>query len=107
MSRINENKKEKNLVSTGADEVWVLFFRFGTPATVNVTSALGEVVVDGLSTIDTAIRNVAPDQTQRWNLTEGAVGGAGSSELGAATVTMSWDTPDFWAIGAVPMKPAP
>ena len=72
-------------------------------ATVTVTSSVGEVVVDALS----ANGNTATPgtgQTQRWNLNQGGLTGAGSSKDGAAAVTMSWTVTDNWAIGAVPLK---
>ena len=77
-------------------------------ATVDVSSAVGEVVVDVVSTEAAAV-TVGPGQAQRWNLFPGTVVGGGSSEPGAApTVTMSWtSTTAFWAIGGVSMKPAP
>ena len=79
----------------------------GTPATVTVASAIGEVVVDALATIDTETRTVEAGQTERWNLGESDLGGGGSSEPGGASVTMSWTVEsEFWAIGAVPLKPA-
>ena len=52
---------------------------------------------------------VGGGQTQRWNVGESAIDGGGSSEPGAATVTMSWalsGAPYQWAIAAVSLKPA-
>ena len=75
--------------------------------TVDVTSATDEVVVDCAS-MDNLL-TVGAGQTQRWNISLGGglTSGAGSSEPGAATVTMSWSgTPTFaWSIGGVSMKP--
>ncbi len=78
-----------------------------TAPSVNVTSAAGEIVVDtvvgagGTLTVD-------PSQTQRWNLTS-TVRGGGSTEAGAATVTMSWtlSASNSWSIGGVSVKPPP
>ncbi len=81
-----------------------------TPMTVNVSSAVGELVFDTVARKGAAV-TVDPSQTEQWNLcTDGGcsnVGGGASTEAGAASVTMSW-TPDNdrWAIGAVPIKPA-
>jgi hypothetical protein len=81
-----------------------------TPMTVNVGSAVGELVFDTVARKGAAV-TVGPSQAEQWNLcTDGGcsnVGGGASTEPGAASVTMSW-TPDNdrWAIGAVPIKPA-
>jgi hypothetical protein len=84
----------------------------GTPASVAVSSATGELVFDTLAVNDGGSKQpaVGGGQTQRWNVfpTSGSVWGAGSTEPGAATVTMSWtNTPDTWVIGAVPIRPSP
>ncbi|MGI9067891.1 MAG: beta strand repeat-containing protein [Pyrinomonadaceae bacterium] len=84
-----------------------------TAPSVNVTSATGEVVIDTLvATGDAISASVGAGQTQRWNKTTGSTStevlGAGSTEPGASTVTMSW-TLGFskkWAIGGVSLKPA-
>ncbi len=77
-------------------------------ASVNVASATGEVVVDVAANIDAGLLTVGPGQTQHWNRNDVDVTGGHSNEPGAATVTMSWAMPsDFWAIVAVPLKPAP
>jgi len=83
--------------------------------TVNATSATNEVVHDTVAAQGTVTATVGAGQTQRWNavtsggLTSSNVRGAGSSEPGAATVTMSYSlsASASWAIGAVPLKPAP
>jgi hypothetical protein len=78
--------------------------------TVNVSSAVGELVFDTVA-MKADVVTVDPSQAEQWNLcTDGGcsnVGGGASTEAGAASVTMSW-TPidDRWAIGAVPIKPA-
>jgi hypothetical protein len=81
-----------------------------TPMTVNVSSAVGELVFDTVARKGNAV-TVDPGQSEQWNLcTDGGcsnVGGGASTKAGAASVTMSW-TPDNdrWAIGAVSIKPA-
>src|SRR5438876_1071828 len=77
-----------------------------TTPTVNVTSAAGELVVDTVGATGGTL-TVEASQTQRWNLTQ-TVRGGGSTEAGAATVTMSWSlgTSNSWATIAVPVKPA-
>jgi hypothetical protein len=76
-------------------------------ASVTVTSAADEVVVDAVSAEAAGSITVHPSQTQRWNATVGDASGGHSSEAGAASVTMSWTMPSsYWAIGAVPLKPA-
>ena len=80
------------------------------PATVNVSSAANELVFDTVTCESCTSLTVGGGQTQRWNLEEevGHIRGAGSTEPGAASVTMSWTlgSADHWAIGAVPIKPS-
>ncbi|QTN31576.1 DUF11 domain-containing protein [Akkermansiaceae bacterium] len=82
------------------------------PATVNVSSASGELVFDTVALDDSRRVTVGSGQAQQWNLnTDNAgdgVSGAGSTEPGASSVTMSWTLTnnDDWAICAVPIKPA-
>jgi hypothetical protein len=86
-----------------------------TPS-VNVTSAAAEAVIDTLAQRNSATTAAADSsQTGRWNdVTSGAGGtatnvrGAGSTEPGAASVTMSWTLSSSrpWAIGAVSLKPS-
>lgn len=90
----------------------------GTP-TVNVASATNDLVVDSVSVGGALLGNsvsVGAGQTQRFNVNTGTILstgmiGAGSTEPGAATVTMSWTQNGLlngpWAIGAVAMRPAP
>lgn len=90
----------------------------GTP-TVNVASATNDLVVDAVAVEGALLGNsisVGAGQSQRYNvntavLLGGGMIGAGSTEPGAATVTMSWTQNGLlngrWAIGAVPLKPAP
>jgi len=82
------------------------------PVTVDVPSASEELVFAVGASEDGAL-TVGAGQTQRWNTTSGTSPeihhGAGSTEDGAASVTMSWtlgSSADYWAIGAVPIKPA-
>jgi MSHA biogenesis protein MshQ len=77
-------------------------------ASVSVTSATGELVFDTVAVEDAASMTVGANQTQLWNLQSGATLGGGSTEAGAASVTMSWSpsSSEKWAIGAVPIKPA-
>jgi hypothetical protein len=86
----------------------------GTSASVNVSSATGQLVfgVFASEAEDLPTLTVGPGQTEYWNIRsdihDGAFGG-GSTEPGASTVTMSWSlsSADDWAIVAVPIKPAP
>ena len=82
---------------------------------VNVTSATGELVVDTLahreaSPVTTV--TVGAGQFQIWQDNTGAttadILGAGSTEPGAATVTMSWTATASarWAIGGISLRPA-
>jgi len=82
------------------------------PLTVDVPSAPDELVFAVGASEDGAL-TVGAGQTQRWNITSGSSPethhSAGSTEDGAASVTMSWtlgSSADYWAIGAVPIKPA-
>ncbi|HVS25963.1 MAG TPA: DUF6701 domain-containing protein [Burkholderiales bacterium] len=81
-----------------------------SPASLTVTSATGELVIDTLQ-CDNGCVSITPggSQTQRWNLNAGAGGnfGGGSTAAGAATVTTTWTfTSDNWAYGAVSVKAA-
>jgi len=82
-----------------------------TPS-VDVSSAPGELVLDVLSfNGDVGAVTVGSDQTQRWANSSGTGDGddfgAGSTEGGATTVTMSWSATksEKWALGAIPLKP--
>jgi len=85
-----------------------------TTPTVNVVTTAGDLVFDtvflGAQTIGTLA--AGDSQTAQWSATIDRVGGAGSIEEATGTsVTMSWTvsggaTSRFWAIGAVPIKPA-
>lgn len=79
-----------------------------TTPSVSVTSATGNLVVDamvnGVNTSDLPTATVGAGQTQRWNdqLTN-KIRGAGSTEPGAGSVTMSWSlsSSDTWGICGV------
>ena len=74
---------------------------------VNVTSAANELVYDVVAKRNQSL-TVGALQTQRWNLHSGwEMYGAGSTEPGAASNTMSWTAlSENWAIGAVSIKPS-
>lgn len=86
------------------------------PPTVVVSSATGELVVDCVAVKGNNNNSISvgPGQTQRWNNRTGnnlnthTIGG-GSTEPGAASVTMSWTvvSNEQWAIAAAPLRPAP
>jgi hypothetical protein len=87
----------------------------GTDAapTVNVTSETGALVVDahsnGVNTPGNPTVTVHASQVQRWNdYNANKNRGAGSTEAGAATVTMSWTLSgsEEWCISGVGIKPA-
>ena len=84
----------------------------GTPS-VTLTSATGELVLDTLyAQGDAGAASAGGPQSPLWNIETGTgntnITGAGSTQAGAATITMSWSTSGSkpWAIGAVPVKPA-
>lgn len=79
-----------------------------SPVTVNVTSAAGELVVDGVGGADVTY-TVGAGQTERSNLQDaGNHDHMSSDEPGAASVTMSWtqSASHYWATIAGPLKPA-
>jgi len=83
-----------------------------TTASVNVTSAAGEVVIDTATANGDAVSLTAgAGQTAQWNTGTGTAGGnvrgGGSTEGGAPAVTMSWTlgASKPWSIGAVSLKP--
>lgn len=82
---------------------------WGTPASVDLASSSGEVVVDVVGTQNAGATVTAGEgQTERWNEVGTAGVGAASSEPGAPTVTMSWalGMEESWAISAVALLPA-
>ncbi len=99
---------------TGADQTTP----YGTPVTGGsvstsfsavVTSAVGEIVLDGTIIIHSGTYTVGAGQTSRWNAiaSNGYTKVSGSSEAGAASVTMSWDntSTQFQIRSALPIKP--
>lgn len=78
-------------------------------ATVDISSSVGELVLDGAGTeVDGGPLVVGAGQTQHYNLSAGVTSreehSGGSTEPGAATVTMSWtlDASDRW--GTIAME---
>ena len=71
-------------------------------ATVNVSSQARDLVADCMATVadPNSAPNVGSGQTQHWNRQEGgSIRGAGSTEDGTSSVTMSWGLPESkeWA----------
>ena len=80
-----------------------------SPATVTVSSAANDLVVDAVQYEGSGTPPaVGAGQTSRWTGDQGGWFGAGSTEAGAASVTMSWTltTPTDWAIFAASLQPA-
>jgi hypothetical protein len=81
-------------------------------ATVNVSSAANELVLGVVSAENANSLTVGAGQTEYWNVVSPAADdeyGAGSTEPGASTVTISWTlgvSNQEWAIAGVPIKPA-
>lgn len=75
-------------------------------ASVDVTSAEGELVIDVIAKDNAVAPAVGSGQTERWNNAfSNSAYGALSTRPGAKTVTMAWWSADDWAIGAVSVKP--
>lgn len=82
-----------------------------TSASVNVSSAVNELVMSCLGvSVTSSAWTVGAGQTERWlNSTDiNATAEQGSSEPGAATVTMShsWTTGQYGSLIGIPIKPA-
>jgi uncharacterized repeat protein (TIGR01451 family) len=86
----------------------------GTVASLNVPSAVNEIVVDTLATGgDQSISGFGPSQTARWNLpsltslANPDVRGTGSTRAGAPSVPMSETLggPSNWSVGVLSVKP--
>jgi hypothetical protein len=77
-----------------------------TPATVDIPSAPAELVFAVVCSEYDAL-TASSGQAEHWNLAESSTYGAGGTDAGAATVTMSWDldAANHWAIGGVSIKP--
>lgn len=80
-----------------------------TTPSVTVSSAAGEIVIDGLVIVHGGTLTVGGSQTQQWNsiASGGYIKYAGSTQNGAASTTNTWtnSTSQVWAQGAVPVKP--
>ena len=75
-------------------------------ASVDVTSAEGELVIDVIAKDNAVAPAVGAGQTEKWNEAfSNSAYGALSTRPGAKTVTMAWWSADDWAIGAVSVKP--
>ncbi len=75
-------------------------------ASVDVTSAEGELVIDVIAKDNAVAPAVGAGQTERWNNAfSNSAYGALSTRPGAKTVTMAWWSADDWAVGAVSVKP--
>ncbi len=83
----------------------------GTPS-VTVASNTGQLVVDAVTANGNTTLTVGSGQTQQYNTGTGTsssnVLGAGSTEPGASSTTMSWTLGSArpWSIVAVPLRPA-
>lgn len=85
-----------------------------TAPSVNVSSAADELVHDVVDVIGSNTYTIGAGQTERWTKTASSSGvvdvvnARGSTEVGAATTTMSWTLAlsDLWVIAAVPIKPS-
>ena len=78
-------------------------------ASITVSSAPGEMVIDTVITDVASTLTAGVGQTEQWNEPNAGMDriSAGSTEAGAASVTMSWDGPaDDWTIVAVAVKPS-
>ena len=85
--------------------LWVSNAGNGT-ASVDVTSEVGELVIDILAKATPVAATVVSGQTERWNaaFSNSAYGGL-STKPGAKIVKMKWWSADDWVIGAVSVKP--
>lgn len=88
----------------------------GTTATLNITSATNELVVDVIARRGDLTTNpiiAGSGQTQYWNTRTAnnnantGVTGGGSSKAGTGSVTMAWTWPSSrdWAIAGISLKP--
>jgi Tfp pilus assembly protein PilV len=79
-----------------------------TTPSVTVTSAAGELVVDTATSFEGGTWTAGAGQTEWWDRQQNPVSGAGSTEAGAASVTMSWTNTlnNEWAISAASIKAA-
>jgi len=80
-----------------------------TTPSIAVSGATGDLVVDVLAVHDDNAMTVGADQTERWNIrSAGNFSGAGSTEPGAASVTMSWTLVNTrsWGMQGIALKAA-
>jgi hypothetical protein len=82
-------------------------------ASVNVSSASGELVVDAMALQDDSLGGTADSpQVERWGdwtvVGANGINNYGSTKAGAASTTMSWTLSgsSYWAFGAVTLKTA-
>src|SRR3990167_9532295 len=76
----------------------------GLSPTLDISSATGRIVLDSMSHNGYANNTAGAGQTLEYNEGDAGQYAAGSSEPGAATVTMSWSIASGsqpWALGAV------
>ena len=77
-----------------------------TTPSVNVSSALGELVFDAVAVKTGSSLTQGAGQIELWDLSSVSERGASSTESGASTTTMSWtSSSDDWAIAGVSIKP--
>lgn len=77
---------------------------------LSVTSATDEIVIDTVTGIRIDAAPADANQTERWHLAPNDVNGAGSTEAGAASVSMDWECAGGgnpqWGIAGVSVKAA-
>lgn len=81
-----------------------------TNPSLALAGAAGQLVVDAVVTNGETVLTAGPNQTQRHSRDyDNEMDGAGSTEPGAASVTMSWSKTAAaeWALAAVAVNPAP
>lgn len=78
---------------------------FDATPTLAVTSAVGDMVVDG--TTPSGAATAAGGQTEEYNVFTASIPAMGSRKGGAASVTMAWTAPNnAWTIAAFNIKAA-
>lgn len=80
---------------------------YSATASTTVTSAAGEVVIDGIYASNTPIARDG-SQSLLWQSTDAGISGGSSTKLGSDSTVMQWTWTGnvYWAIGAIPLKPA-
>jgi hypothetical protein len=82
------------------------------PSVLTVTSAPGELVLDGVCgwAADSLLETAGAEQEARWHWSTGSLSSAGSEKPGAPAVTMSWTESGAgtmeWGAAAVVLRPA-